>query len=159
MSFVTFSFPANVPQFREIVCAILLMAPVNFRWTATQMLPSVRYLTRLDEYGIGCLIISILVMSWNSIVGSNLITSNLLIKSNCDTIALISLGSCAILFNIIYIIKLLYLYRNRRKFEDKIESIKQKDCKLKSQINGRLKLSKKCEEMIANSRANQLTRL
>jgi len=153
MSFVTFSFPQNAPQFREIVSAILLMAPVNFRWSATQLLPSVQYLTMLDKYGIGCLILSILVMCWNSLIGSSLITKNKESMIYYDKIVLISLGSCAIFFNIFYILKLIFIYWKQAKIESKLSSnsIKYK--------NGRQLLSRKFENILNNSKRYQITRL
>ena len=121
MYFVTFSFGANVPQFRGIVCAILLLAPVNFRWSATQLLPSVRYLTRLDEYGIGCLIFSVFIMSWNGIIGSSVITTQLVDKKFFDTIAVMVLGTCFLIFNLYYLLKLIHLYLQRRIVQQKLE--------------------------------------
>jgi hypothetical protein len=127
MSFVTFSFNPNVPSFRGIVCAILLMAPVNFRWSATQLLPSVRYLTKLDQYGLGNMIISILVMCWNALIGSSLIKKDLDSKRIYDKIALIILGSFSLLFNVYFLTVLGNLYMSRRKVEDKIESMLDND--------------------------------
>ena len=92
-------------------------------------------------------------MCWNSLIGSSVITANKQSKAYYDTIVLVCLGICALIFNIFYILKLIYLYWIRAKIESKLSPnlIKYK--------NRRHLLTRKFEDLLDNSKINHTTRL
>ena len=104
LGFVPFAFEPNGPQFRCQVTGLLLLTSVNFRWIVTQRLPSVPYLTSLDKYAIGSLLYLVLFCVWHSIIGSSVISSELLAKRKVDGIVLYCAASFYILYNFGYII-------------------------------------------------------
>ncbi len=76
MGFTTFSIACVTPQNRLSIVGILLLTSVNFRWIITQRLPSVSYLTFLDKYAIGCIILLGLLFAWDAVIGSKIISNS-----------------------------------------------------------------------------------
>lgn len=70
LAFTTFAIGLTGPQNRATIVAILMLTSINFRWVITQRLPSVSYLTLLDKFTIGCIILLALLFSWDAIIGS-----------------------------------------------------------------------------------------
>jgi hypothetical protein len=76
LPFTTFAITSHTPQNRVTIVAILLLTLVNFRWLITQRLPSVSYLTLLDKYSIGCILLLALIFAWDAIIGSMIISDD-----------------------------------------------------------------------------------
>jgi hypothetical protein len=74
LGFTTFSILCVQPQNRLSIVGILLLTSVNFRWIITQRLPSVSYLTFLDKYAIGCILLLGFLFMWDAVVGSKVIS-------------------------------------------------------------------------------------
>jgi hypothetical protein len=75
LGFTTFSIGYNTPQHRLGICGILILTAVNFRWVITARLPSVSYLTFLDQFSLGGLFIQISFVVWDAVIGSGLVSS------------------------------------------------------------------------------------
>lgn len=117
LGFVSFAFDTGAPQFRCQICGLLILTSVNFRVIVTQKLPCVPYLTSLDKYAIGNLFFLILFCVWHSLIGSNLISSDITIRKKIDRYVLLGSIILLILFNCIYLVWFVIMYRSIRKFE------------------------------------------
>ena len=102
LGFVPFAFDQNGPQFRCQVTCLLLIASVNFRWTLTQRLPSLGYLTSLDKYAIGSLFTLTLLCCWHALIGSNAITSDISYKRQIDSGVLYASACLFTIYNLIF---------------------------------------------------------
>jgi hypothetical protein len=76
LAFTTFAIGLAGPQNRCTIVGILLLTLINFRLVLTQRLPSVSYLTLLDKYSICCIMLLASLLSWDAIIGSFIISSD-----------------------------------------------------------------------------------
>jgi hypothetical protein len=84
LGFAVFTIGYETPQHRLGICGILILTAVNFRWILTARLPSVSYLTFMDYFSLGGIIIHISFCVWFSVVGVGLITSNVKLGKTID---------------------------------------------------------------------------
>jgi hypothetical protein len=102
LGFVTFAMDYTGPQNRLAICGILILTAVNFRWLITARLPSVSYLTFLDQFSIGGLAVLVMFVVWDAILGSGLLTSDKTLGKQIEMGVLIG-------FAVIYMFFLAYI--------------------------------------------------
>lgn len=117
LGFVPFAFDSGSPQFRCQICGLLILTSVNFRWIVTQKLPLVPYLTSLDKYAIGSLLYLVLFCVWHSLIGSNLVSSDVNTRKKIDRYVLYASVSLYIVYNLSYLTWFVRMYRSIRSFE------------------------------------------
>ena len=131
LGFTTFSILCNGPQNRMSIVAILLLTSVNFRWIVTARLPSVSYLTLLDRFSIGCILVMALMFVWDAIVGSLVISSSVDYLKEIDMYVLILTAVCFVIFILFIVLDLVRIGVNFKRFKDKtkdeyLKSLKEK---------------------------------
>ena len=117
LGFVPFAFDPAGPQFRCQVTGLLLLTSVNFRWIVTQRLPSVPYLTSLDKYAIGSLLVLVLFCVWHSIIGSQLFAYDTTTRKSIDSYVLYGAAAFYFLYNLFYIFWFIIMFRTIKKFQ------------------------------------------
>lgn len=70
MAFGTFSVGLNVPQSRLQLSYFLILTTVTFKFVVNKSLPKISYLTYMDKYILGSMLILIGVCVWHAVVGS-----------------------------------------------------------------------------------------
>ena len=141
LGFTPFSFAQGSPQFRCQVTGLLILTSVNFRWSITQRLPCVSYLTSLDKYAIGCLTTLVLFCIWHSLIGSEVITSSSTTRKSIDEYFLIASACTYALFNFIFIVWFIKMNLTINKLKHAYKAIsmkKQEEIKKKNLITSRL---------------------
>lgn len=68
-SLAVFSMSCNIPQNRLQTSCTLLLTSVTFKWVTNRSLPSVSYMTSLDKYSLGCILIICLQCIWHGVIG------------------------------------------------------------------------------------------
>ncbi len=117
LGFCTFSIAYTGPQNRISICGILILTAVNFRWLITARLPSVSYLTFLDQFSLGGIFILIALFVWDAIIGCDVITTD---TSLAQTIEMY----VAIGFTVIYILFIILMLFNFVKIEFHMKAFK-----------------------------------
>jgi hypothetical protein len=118
LSFCTFSTDYGGPQNRLTICGILILTAVNFRWIITSCLPSVSYLTFLDQFSIGGLFILVIVFVWDSVIGSELIaTTTSFDKKSIETYVLIGFAALYVTFLAYIVFNFAWIEFYKKKFQ------------------------------------------
>ncbi|CAF0732300.1 unnamed protein product [Adineta steineri] len=68
--FSSFAIPPNGVQFRIAISCTLLLTSIAFRWTISNALPNISYLTLIDLYAIVSIFVLIILCIWHSIIGT-----------------------------------------------------------------------------------------
>jgi hypothetical protein len=68
-SLAVFSVNCSLPQNRLQTSCTLLLTSVTFKWVTNRALPTVSYMTSLDKYSLGCIIIVCMQCIWHGVIG------------------------------------------------------------------------------------------
>lgn len=118
--FTTFSIDFDKPHFRLPTTATLLLTSITFRWSySSRCLPTVNYLTSLDKYSIGSLVLIYLCLIWHGISIWFLRVFKHETAQKLDKFFLAFLMLLYILFHAILFIWLRSAYSIRRSLMDK----------------------------------------
>jgi hypothetical protein len=146
LGFTVFTIGYETPQHRLGICGILILTAVNFRWILTARLPSVSYLTFMDYFSLGGIIIHISFCVWFALVGVGLITSSTSLAKTIEMYVLIGFAVAYISFlaYVLIIFILSELYKAKFQYESEKEWKKlQKEKKAFAQGNSNGNLPKK----------------
>jgi len=70
MAFATYSVHPSLPQNRLQLSFTLLLTAVTFKWVVNRCLPTISYLTSLDKYVLGSMVMLCLVCAWHALVSA-----------------------------------------------------------------------------------------
>ena len=121
LGFVAFSFNVTWPHFRCTVTGLFLLTSVNFRYVITQRLPSVAYLTSLDKYAIGSLLILVTFCCWHAIISSNVFAINDDNRIPIDDYFLIGSAVFYALFNLFFFLWFIKMYKSNKSSQIEFE--------------------------------------
>jgi uncharacterized membrane protein len=76
INFTVFSIPHSAPYNRLSISGILILTAVNFRWIISAKLPSVSYLTFMDQFSLGGIFVQVTFCVWFSVIGAGLVTAD-----------------------------------------------------------------------------------
>ena len=116
-SLTIFSIDPKLPQARLQTTYTLLLTSVSFKWVVNRSLPTISYLTSLDQYAIACIFFVCSLCVWHSIVGSGLIAAS--DAKGIDQWFLIGFASFFVLIHIFFIIKFGIGYGETRKLKQR----------------------------------------
>ena len=68
-SLAVFSVNCNLPQNRLQTSCTLLLTSATFKWVTNRSLPTVSYMTLLDKYSLGCIILVCMQCIWLGVIG------------------------------------------------------------------------------------------
>ena len=68
-SLAVFSVNCSLPQNRLQTSCTMLLTSVTFKWITNRSLPTVSYMTSLDKYSLGCIILVSLQCIWHGVIG------------------------------------------------------------------------------------------
>ena len=91
------------------------------RWIFTQRLPSVAYLTSLDQYSIGSLLLLVFYNCWHAFISTNVISDEKNRRREMDSYVLIVLSIFYLLFNIFFLTWFVKQYKNNKNFKKEFE--------------------------------------
>jgi hypothetical protein len=155
LGFCTFSIAYTGPQNRLSICGILILTAVNFRWLITARLPSVSYLTFLDQFSLGGICILVALFLWHAIIGCGVI------NTSTSTIQAIEMY-VAITYAVFYVLFLILMFVNFLKIEIHMRTFKRKSEKEWQKLEERKKLFKmgnfKPEKEESNNKPSELKR-
>ncbi len=117
LAFATFAIGLTGPQNRVTIVGILLLTSINFRWVITQRLPSVSYLTLLDKYSIGCIMLLASLFSWDAIIGSFIISKDVAYLKLIEVYAIYCFTGGYLLFLSCIVMWFLKLFISVKNFE------------------------------------------
>jgi hypothetical protein len=116
LGFVAFAIDLRSAYGRAQITGVLILTSVNFRWIITQRLPSVPYLTSLDQYAIGNLFFLVLFLVWHSIIASNMLAYLNDDRKYIDQYVLIGFAIIYFTYNLVYAI---WFFKMRNEIEKK----------------------------------------
>ncbi|ESN99603.1 hypothetical protein HELRODRAFT_176768 [Helobdella robusta] len=70
LAFATFTVSLETPHFRLQLTYLLLLTTVTFKFVVNKSLPKISYLTYLDKYILGSMVILCCICIWHALVGS-----------------------------------------------------------------------------------------
>ena len=106
-SLTIFSVNCKLPQNRLQTTFTLLLTSVSFKWVINRSLPTVSYLTSLDQYAIVSIFYICLVCIWHSIVGSFWEPA---VATDLDRWLLIAFAGLFIFYHLVFSGWVLYAY-------------------------------------------------
>lgn len=107
-TFTSFAIDAKLPQSRIPATCTFLLTSVSFKWVINRSLPTISYLTSLDQYSMLCIFFICLMTSWHSIIGSNWTKDE---AKEIDKWALVGFSCAFVILNIYFLIWLGRTYR------------------------------------------------
>ena len=144
LSFTCFAILPNAPQYRLMITFLLLLSAISFKVNLAKNLPTVSYLTYLDIYVYATLIFLCLQAVENAVVSAFVELDGLSTARTGDKWYMVGMGAFILLFNIIFLIYVVYVYRKGRSWlTDKDEKYRQKKdrARLLAPVeNGRVKM-------------------
>lgn len=125
--FTTFTVGQDKVQNRLQLSFILLLSNITFKFTVSQTLPKVSYLTILDKYIIGSMVQLCVVCLWHAIVSQFI--DDMELAQRADMWALGILGGCYVIFNLAFYIMGQCITRSRLKDYARRDRIQQEKVK------------------------------
>jgi len=110
MAFATYSVHPSLPQNRLQLSFTLLLTAVTFKWVVNRCLPTISYLTSLDKYVLGSMVMLCLVCAWHALV-SALPASQ---RKYWDNVALVAAVLLYLFFHGVFILWM-YLFASSRR--------------------------------------------
>jgi hypothetical protein len=114
-SLAPFAVDIKIPQGRLPITCTLMMTSVSLRWTIGRLLPTVSYLTSLDKYSLGAMIIITMELIYHAIMGHVFPSLYLELGYLLDKAALIFFASLVFTKQIIFWIWVIVCSRRRSK--------------------------------------------
>ena len=114
--FVPFSIDVAKPGPRMGVGGVLILTQVNFRWIITQRIPPVAYLTAIDKFAIGNLLILVVFACWHAIIGSTLFDNYESQRVTVDTVFLGIFGLVFFVYTLFYVIRIVLMTKKAEEF-------------------------------------------
>jgi hypothetical protein len=113
--FTTFTIDIDKPYFRLPISATLLLTSITFRWGySTRCLPAINYLTSLDKYSIGSIIVIYLALLHHGLVASLIKVWGLDIMTTVDVFVFVIFSLIYLLFHVILLLWLNKAFLIRR---------------------------------------------
>jgi hypothetical protein len=109
LGYATFAIGVTGPQNRITIQCILLLTAVNFRWMIAQRLPSVSYMTFLDKFAVGAIVTNSVLIAWDALAGSLIISQDKTFLQVIDTYALYASAGVFVFFVFVFILWFLKL--------------------------------------------------
>jgi len=110
MAFATYSVHPSLPQNRLQLSFTLLLTAVTFKWVVNRCLPTISYLTSLDKYVLGSMVMLCLVCAWHALV-SALPASQ---RKYWDNVALVAAVLLYLFFHGVFVLWM-YLFASSRR--------------------------------------------
>jgi len=110
MAFATYSVHPSLPQNRLQLSFTLLLTAVTFKWVVNRCLPTISYLTSLDKYVLGSMVMLCLVCAWHALVSA--LPSDK--RKYWDNVALVAAVLLYIAFHGVFVLWM-YLFASSRR--------------------------------------------
>jgi len=110
MAFATYSVHPSLPQNRLQLSFTLLLTAVTFKWVVNRCLPTISYLTSLDKYVLGSMVMLCCVCAWHALVSALPAES----RKYWDNVALVAAVLLYISFHGVFVLWM-YLFASKRR--------------------------------------------
>ncbi|XP_050400315.1 cys-loop ligand-gated ion channel isoform X1 [Patella vulgata] len=120
LSMTTFAIPFSGTEHRLQMTATLVLTGVAFKFTASQSLPKIPYLTYLDTHILGCMIILSGACVWHAVISLISPTS---LALTLDRAAFGVLVTCLFLFHLLFGLVVYCKLRLKKTYYDKAEKL------------------------------------
>ena len=118
VSLTIFSIDCKLTPNRLQITYTLLLTSVSFKWVVNRSLPTVSYLTSLDQYAIACIFYICLLCFYHSIIGSNSFPDKEYARL-IDMWVLITFAVMFFLFHLIIFVKFYLAFNEIKKLKRK----------------------------------------
>ena len=116
----SFSIRCDLTSYRLWIAMTVLLSLVTFKWTATKSLPSVSYLTCLDQYALMNILFGFAVCAYYAIFGGLAQPLCVTPSKEIDFYVFVAAISFFYLINSLFIIRFVVLkYRNQKRVEQR----------------------------------------
>lgn len=144
LSFTVFAILPSAPQYRLMIMFLLLLSGISFKVNLAKNLPTVSYLTYLDIYVYATLIFLCLQAIESAVVSAFVEADGLSTARQGDKWYMIGMAIFIFLFNVIFLIYVIYVYRKGRSWltdKDSRYNQKREKARLMAPIeNGQVKM-------------------
>lgn len=110
MAFATYSVHPSLPQNRLQLSFTLLLTAVTFKWVVNRCLPTISYLTSLDKYVLGSMVMLCLVCAWHALVSA--LPAD--VRKYWDNVALVAAVLLYVAFHGVFVLWM-YLFASSRR--------------------------------------------